>query len=73
MLDLRLSKYFLKKEHSAKLIEAIKANPGCCDGVWLNSLYGFPKYETVRDAVENMKEVKKRIIGCVLSVILVCR
>ena len=59
MLDLRLSKYFLEKENAKKLIEDIKANPGCCDGVWLNSLYGFPKYETVREAVENMKEVKR--------------
>jgi len=70
MLDLRLSKYFLKKEHSAKLIEAIKANPGCCDGVWLNSLYGFPKYETVRDAVENMKEVKKLFVEAGIKVSL---
>ena len=59
MLDLRLSKYFLKKENAAKLIEHIKANPGCCDGVWINSLYGYPKIEAVRKAVENMKEVKK--------------
>lgn len=56
MLDLRLSKYFLKTENAQKLIEAIKATPGCCDGVRLNSLYGYPKYDTVREAVENMKE-----------------
>jgi len=59
MLDLRLSKSFLNIENAQKLIEAIKANPCCCDGVWLNSLYGYPKYDTVREAVENMKEVKK--------------
>ena len=56
MLDLRLSKYFLKTENAQKLIEAIKANPGCCDGVRLNSLCKIEFHSFENNVVEHSQD-----------------
>ncbi len=70
MFSLRLSEKYYQKKEAEKLIDIIKRNPGCCDNVWLNSLYGFPTRETVREAVEFMKESKKLYCDAGISVSL---
>ncbi|MBR5528062.1 MAG: hypothetical protein IKV97_03595 [Clostridia bacterium] len=70
MFDLRLTNIYQQKENAQKLIKAILDNPGSCDNVWLCSLYGFPPYKSVQDAVEHMKEVKKMYCDAGISVSL---
>lgn len=59
MFELRLSMPYLEPDKAKKLLEDIKKHPGCCDKVWINSLYGFPPIDKVREAVDKMKAVKK--------------
>ena len=70
MFDLRLTHTYQQKENAEKLIKAIKDNPGSCDNVWLCSLYGFPPYSSVRNAVEHMQQVKKMYTDAGISVSL---
>lgn len=56
MINIRLGKHHNHPEHSIRLLEEIKKNPGCCDRVWFSSEYGFPLLETHEKAAELIRE-----------------
>ncbi|MBQ8759037.1 MAG: hypothetical protein IJZ20_05015, partial [Clostridia bacterium] len=58
MYELRLRDTYLNEEKAKALLNDIKNNPGCCDAVWINNLYGYPKLQTIKNAIEKMKVIK---------------
>lgn len=55
MLTLRLSDDDRKPEHYKQILQAIQAYPGCCDEIWIPTLFGFPKLEKHRQAADEWK------------------
>lgn len=52
MIVLRLGEHHRDMHNCSELIEVIKAHPGCCDEVWIPSLYGFAPHDVHERALE---------------------
>lgn len=68
MITLRLGVHHVQEAECRRLLEAIAKYPGCCDEVWLTTLYGFPPmekhhatYDLWRTAAKAMRESGLRV------------
>ncbi len=57
MFDLRLNMRYVDPTNAKVLIQTIEKNPGCCDTVWFNTLYGYPEVSTHCQEAEKINQV----------------